>query len=457
MVEEAKIKFCENLHKNEIEFFCSRCDSFVCKECATNFHSDHFVKLHSIENYYRDSQSKIHLFKEMMGPHQFYKRIEVAYDNLVQKIIDYKETFINQVLKDIFRERGRIDEQPIQDLLNQLNQKHEKILGFLKSEEKKDEDLNSLVSPQNLNEQITELYEQGKTWLEKPKFCIEEQFTSEKLMNFFKIEIPTPPIVEALKNTELYIYHLETKEGKTFHNDQIQLRNASCIRSKDEIYIWTGTNNVFLSFNVFNETFTKRASTITSKNATALVDMHQTHIYSIGGYGATDSCEKYDILEGCWRSITHLNQKKYFVSACPVNHVFIFAFGGYTDKYVDMIEKLNTAEEGKGWSIVNLKLNKEGKWTPRYCPASIQIAENSILLFGGYNESGYFGESFIFNLQNETIEEQEFRSESAVFGKTFYSPFIYKDSVWAVSQTHNLTVYSITEKKGRIISKVDWI
>ncbi len=69
------------------------------------------------------------------------------------------------------------------------------------------------------------------------------------------------------------------------------------------------------------------------------------NIYAIGGLtedqDITSSCEKYDIKEDKWITISSLNKKANNACVCAYKNKFLFKFGGKTDDNIlnQLIEK----------------------------------------------------------------------------------------------------------------------
>ena len=89
-------------------------------------------------------------------------------------------------------------------------------------------------------------------------------------------------------------------------------------------------------------------------------DQLQSTIYVLGGYddGFLSHCEKYSIENNKWTVFRSMKVRKWGVSACIVDNMFVYAIGGYNfEKNLDTIEKYNIQNDK--WETVKYSVKFE--------------------------------------------------------------------------------------------------
>jgi hypothetical protein len=172
---------------------------------------------------------------------------------------------------------------------------------------------------------------------------------------------------------------------------------------------------------------------------------------SVGGKEALDfsDCEKYVVGSEGWEVIPSLNCKKSSVGICAVAQRFAYVFGGRNLKMysIPQIEKIDSCDERSGWINVMLK----GTWQGISEANCIQISAKEILIFRGNS-------SYIYDIHEQIIKEQEGLLGYASFYKHYQPPVIFNNNVYCIDiEFWNIQEFSIENRKWNIISKDIWM
>eukprot|EP01022_Parablepharisma_sp_SALTPOND_P016911 TRINITY_DN2590_c0_g1_i1.p1 TRINITY_DN2590_c0_g1~~TRINITY_DN2590_c0_g1_i1.p1 ORF type:complete len:583 (+),score=20.74 TRINITY_DN2590_c0_g1_i1:92-1750(+) len=164
--------------------------------------------------------------------------------------------------------------------------------------------------------------------------------------------------------------------------------------------------------------------------------------------GHLNACEMFDYSKNVWLALPPLNEKKSYCSATNLGDTRIYVFGGYTyvngvQKKFDTIEFLDFLEEPIVWKV--LKLVKKSPWTARQDAGCIQISDEEILIFGGYDGNSK-KDSMILNTDTGIMEQTgSLPSEDRFYQR---NPKTIKEKVFAMGGTvGNLWVFDIKTHK----------
>jgi hypothetical protein len=263
---------------------------------------------------------------------------------------------------------------------------------------------------------------------------------------------------------ELFLYNQSTESGKKIllksMTGKKEIKYRGCIRIRKSIYLMGGEFPQDAKCIANTDMFVADSLRLVSKGKMLIAKMHMAVtsvwrekylIFVLGGFNWKDlviqTCEKYSIEKNKWVLTAPLNQKKSHVSACSFQNELIFGFGGF-DRYnfFSTIEKLEVSQEQYGWEIVTL--NREGRWNPIFASASLQFADNLILVFGGrfhQAQSDTYVEtdaSFIFNIDDLSMKKISKLATPAAFQMS--QPFFHHKSkfIYGLSD-YNLHIYDI--------------
>lgn len=191
------------------------------------------------------------------------------------------------------------------------------------------------------------------------------------------------------------------------------------------------------------------------------VALTQNLIYVIGGCNSKaeiPSCEEYNIEKKTWREIAYLNEKKMWVSVCPVDSKFLYVFGGSSNlkpKESEMIEFLDIQDTSKKlWTKVALTSGKEN-WKRCFFAGCLQISPDDIILFGGLVNKKEVSDTMYFNPKKCTITKGPNLQKADAFYRM--KPGKYGNEMLIVGSCEgDLHTYSLTEKKWNLIKKSIW-
>jgi hypothetical protein len=114
---------------------------------------------------------------------------------------------------------------------------------------------------------------------------------------------------------------------------------------------------------------------------------HDQHVYVMCGKNAdsqvVNSCERYDVTRDKWVLLEPAIKKRYAASASFVKETAkIYLFGGRTDYNAEMVVEVEEYSVAlNSWTL--LKIAGPDEWMPVEVCASVQIATDRILVFGG--------------------------------------------------------------------------
>ena len=193
-----------------------------------------------------------------------------------------------------------------------------------------------------------------------------------------------------------------------------------------------------------------------------LVALNGKTLYAIGGCNTKaeiPACEEYNVDKKKWRDVAYLNEKKMWVSVCVVDSKYLYAFGGSTNlkpKESNMIECLDTTNlTAKTWTKIELTSGKDS-WPRCFFVGTIQIAPETILLFGGLVSQTEVDSVYYFNTKTKGLTKA---TNKLLRPDAFYrtKPVVDgKEMVVVGSSEGDMHIYNIAEKKWNLIKKAMW-
>lgn len=192
-----------------------------------------------------------------------------------------------------------------------------------------------------------------------------------------------------------------------------------------------------------------------------LVALNSSTLYAIGGCNTKaeiPACEYYSIDKKKWTDSAFLNEKKMWVSVCVVDNRYLYAFGGSTNmkpKESNLIECLDTNDHAaKYWTKVDLAVGKD-IWQRCFFVGSLQIAPDTVLVFGGLANQTEIDDSYIFNPKAKTMTKGPKLGRPDAFYRT--KPGICGGELVVVGSSEgDMHTYNIGEKKWSVVKKAMW-
>lgn len=268
------------------------------------------------------------------------------------------------------------------------------------------------------------------------------------------------------KASEILIYNAQLgKNLRVFIDNWKFLKFFDSVQIGSKIY-YSGGGMYLKTTYEYNflrncNTFERKSDMNVGKNLHKLVAFSKCQIYSLGGKaaeGPINICEVFDLKGNIWKMLPGLNESKYGISPAVIDNRFIFIFGGYSivegeEKYLSTIEKLDTQGKIPVWERIlakNLELIK-----PLFDMASIPIAKNKIILFGGYDGT-FHNTCYEFNTDDNSFEKKtEMTQEDSFHGS---KPVLCNNQVWIIGHRHkDIHVFDLKSAKWKLIAEESWI
>lgn len=192
-----------------------------------------------------------------------------------------------------------------------------------------------------------------------------------------------------------------------------------------------------------------------------LTALNDELLYVVGGWnseGEIASCEEFQISENQWTVCASLNEPKMWITVCPVNGRYLYAFGGSANlkpKELGTIECLDTSNKAaKKWTKITLTAGEE-IWPRCFFMGGIQLEENTIILFGGLHSETKLDNSFYFNPATKTITKGPKLKKKDAFYRS--KPGINGNEMVIVGSTEgDLHIYDIVKKTWNLMLKATW-
>lgn len=187
-------------------------------------------------------------------------------------------------------------------------------------------------------------------------------------------------------------------------------------------------------------------------------------LYSVGGLnsnGVISSCEEYEIpqhnggkiAKGTWRKCASLNEQRMRISLITIDSGFIYAFGGERNKDLNgskLIECLDTNDkEAKLWTKVTLTSGADA-WPEIRLSGTFQVADDTIMIFGGCIGISEVTSTFLFHIPTKTIKKSEDLAYKDIFWMT--RPVISGNDLIVLGKNEGHR-YNFLDKKWSLLKK----
>ncbi len=182
------------------------------------------------------------------------------------------------------------------------------------------------------------------------------------------------------------------------------------------------------------------------------------YVYAIGGYNKSDNiisnCERYSLDSGTWEPVPSLKKERNFVSCCAFSGRYLYVFGGSATEAVTGVESyewIDTDAIDGGWHWQELVKGGRERFDVGYGGGSLQIGDNSILIFGGLNESRYFDYSAIFNVNTGVMVPlgATLKTQDAFYQR---APVVIDQKVYCVGfLTKSLHVFDMQRQQWTVV------
>lgn len=183
----------------------------------------------------------------------------------------------------------------------------------------------------------------------------------------------------------------------------------------------------------------------------------RNNAYAIGGYNKSSNilarCEKYNLSTDSWATIPSLNKERNFAACCVFSGRYLYVFGGSATEAAAGLESYEwlDAELLGSWSWRELIKGSREEMNVGHGGGCVQVDKESIMIFGGLDESRYFDYSAVFSVSTGMMI-----ATSATLGKkdAFYqrTPAVVDGKIFCVGfLTRSLHVYDIPEQKWSVV------
>ena len=165
-------KYCAAEHSSKLEFLCTKHNLICCQECATA-HLDHSENLESLKSIYTQNLSEYQKLKDLVkivkkGQISYeelhkciYRTLDDAFDQLITRIADMKNNWIDKQFKEIIRnlERDIRHSRTMRDRLKRIETEIDQCIKLIRSFADSGGDIDSsdlvdLKVPEELNKKI---------------------------------------------------------------------------------------------------------------------------------------------------------------------------------------------------------------------------------------------------------------------------------------------------------------
>jgi len=264
--------------------------------------------------------------------------------------------------------------------------------------------------------------------------------------NYYKRIIPN--ILENSKKICLFDIRLQTFEIKEFEYLTIKLNVSINIEhdGSDLIFLSGGKVNNSINFFKNEENFGDLSGQITAmflilRWSTKAIELNgqllrkrvwhsslffNNKLYIIGGASSENhklkECECYNIIEKQWELLPNLNYARCSPGLCIYNQEYLYVFNGWSRKdcFLDTIEFINIKDFSNN-SWITFKPEDPGLCWDGFsnCCATV-VAENKILIFGGYKNENE-NKSYFFDPCKKIV----YRGKDLIKPSIFYNNSLY--------------------------------
>ncbi len=234
------------------------------------------------------------------------------------------------------------------------------------------------------------------------------------------------------------------------------------VESKGEQFFQTAVRLTILPD--FDTKIEKLPNMSVSRANHTMVALSPNKLYVVGGCNTKAEipvCEEFTVDKKHWRDCAFLNEKKMWVSVCPVDGRYLYAFGGLTNmkpKESNLIECLDTTDlTAKFWTKIELAAGKD-VWPRCFFVGCLQTAPDSVILFGGLinqTDQVEVDDTYVFNPKAKTMAKGTKLVRHDAFYRT--KPAMSGNELMVVGSSEgDMHIYNIAEKKWTLIKKSMW-
>ena len=426
-------------HDNKCSLFCYECAKFICADCRDPHFKQHIPSF-LIDDYIREITLDPHshlnsqnIAKTKQVIQEKYRLAEVALKNAFDNAIRYIEslTFKDETATKIINDMN-LDDKAFQALKSLANENKQQIIS---ETEMKDQNIENLfMKLSNILEGFSKMNDQFL------------QMTQKELNLPLQREI-VPYYISG--SNSIIVYDTTSKRKKTIVLNQSFREYSDTIFVEGRIFVFGDypCSKLMEEIDLKERKFIKKEDMLVGKYAFGLCSMKQT-IFTIGGYNGNylDDCQKYLIYENKWAHLPNLPFKLGCSAAFSFNKNEVYSVGGHNGtSSINFILKINS-ENSKSWETINT-ING---FSARCFFHGIQINSNEVLIFGG--QTVEMADSYILKM-NENIECIK-AADLAVGAEFSYSaaPIFDGKYVYGVDSARNIHIYSLSDKKWRLVS-----
>jgi len=486
MKSEQISEICKNHSKELAVIYCIECNFCICADCAQS-HNATFPEHHefNIQTYLKSlidqAYGKIlHFqpidFKSLMC--LFEEKSTKIKENMqkIQKAIDtVSQNFLTE-MKEIQSQTQNWEKEKSEGILRKLEIEnyinHGKYIHALKLIDEENGKGNKNIFNHNKIPSILPL-----TLIEQNLYKISldlQNYLFPQKNNMPIQQNPAIHILEDGKYPKLHLFFPINNQSKSVEIKYFNLPNFydSCI-IQNTVYITGGYEDLKANNNCYginiekiipNKKITaeRKSDMKFSKFNHTLLPISGNLLYSLGGFSLNSHsekidlpiCESYNLEMNFWEDLPNLNEPRGAISGCLFEKRFVYAFGGLSvgkGTVSNIIEIFDIFNQSAGWVIIK----PEGELLPRHSSATIQMSENSILIFGGYNEKSL--DSVIeFNTSTNKIIPQNSLPQVSSFQQR--KAIIFNDAIFAPDYFYKCVYkYVLRNKEWLIMHKNNWI
>ena len=463
MLSSSKSKCKAPEHNGQsLDFICETCNNkLICSKCIANSHSKH--KVETIEAQIQNWIQVINSNKKQNINSQNYKQLTDCFENVklnlknnITRMLKEIENKFMKFFDDYFVN--------FQDDLEILAADLEAIEDFDKVMKKFDDEMEKATKTRDLHtiyENIQQLgnisvYKKKESGIEdmrekyKCKFtkfsklfqaaeCELENFTD----SWIKSEINTrivksvenkslsgrtpkiPPTLHHLgykRDTNLYIYNIPKCSCSIFSLNCPNLKEmpecfGSCSSDHNQVIFSGGLINGRYQSKTYLLEYNLGENKLEMKEGAQMLEAKALHtllyislegmesVYSLGGQTSgsfSGNVEKYIYrdIKGSWISAPALKFPRRCISSCLLA-TYIYTFGGYNGRSLNVIEKLDLWKEADGWDFISLAHLDLSGLTESAC---IELPKNRVAILGGDNMGCNLDTIYIYDANKEILE-----------------------------------------------------
>ncbi len=485
-------------HKAAVDGFCQKCKIYLCKKCQVADHFDHIDQIqgldailtHAIHEYETmGSELEKNILTSNVGIKDgaidetlldIEKRIGEEYDKLlkdIKNIEDEQAAVIHgtSVLGKIQRAKEDLEGEDLKALAEfdkKLGTTISQLLGALESE--KYESVAHLLTDgakQDFTAQAKAhegYYAKQQQFLRqidvvkgvKPKITYNSQTVDELVQVKGVHEEVVRMLLYEPKGESVYTYYPKTKVAKKSDiGTKLAVRKYAQITLEDDMLFICGGKRKQKEFSAkcylyveAEKKLTEKAPMGVPRASHSLANRKDQEIYVAGGENTTGvvaDVEVYDVKTNVWRPLPSLTEPKKNISLCIFADKYLYAIGGASVSELATIEVLNLVDP-KAWE------RKVVAAAPAIeKAATIQIADNQLLIFGGKTGGKKTQACFMYDLSNGTFTAKDQVPIPAAFNKSDTKKI--EGRVYATGNGKGRTfVYDVSSNQWTMISEKDY-